>query len=122
MSWYLDVLRSYAQRDGRARRMECWMFILVSSIIGIGMQVVGMSFGLRNYLVMNMLAIFYTVVTIVPTIALGVRRLHDIGRSGRWMLIALVPVVGAITLLVLFALDGERGANEYGLNPKSVRA
>jgi uncharacterized membrane protein YhaH (DUF805 family) len=121
MNWYLQVLINYAGFSGRARRKEYWMFELFNVIFVIAAMVIdnvigttmaGLSYGLFYFL--YVLAIF------IPGLAVGVRRLHDVGKSGWFMLIALIPIVGGIWLLVLFCTDGVVGQNEYGTNPKEI--
>jgi uncharacterized membrane protein YhaH (DUF805 family) len=122
VDWYLAVLRKYAVFDGRARRKEYWMFclvsILVSLAIGFASGFVGGMLGLSES-VITMLALGYTLAVLIPSLAVAVRRLHDTGRSGWWLLIVLVPLVGAIVLLVFSVQDSEPGANSYGKNPKT---
>ncbi|MNI51531.1 Inner membrane protein YhaI [compost metagenome] len=113
MQWYLKVLQNYVGFQGRARRTEYWMFFLFNFIIGIVLGILGAIIGLGNGL--NYL---YSLAILLPSLAVGVRRLHDTGKSGLWLLIALVPFVGAIVLLVFMCLDSEEGTNQYGPNPK----
>lgn len=113
MDWYLKVLQNYVGFQGRARRTEYWMFFLFNFIIGIVLGILGAVIGLGNGL--NYL---YSLAIFLPSLAVGCRRLHDTGKSGLWLLIALVPFVGAIVLLVFMCLDSEEGTNQYGPNPK----
>lgn len=112
MYWYLNVLKKYAVFRGRARRTEYWMFVLVNLIIS-GL----LSFGL-GIVGLEMVAEVYSLAVLLPGICVGVRRLHDIGKSGLWLLIAFVPLVGWIFLLILMCKDSEPGMNAYGPNPK----
>jgi len=121
MEWYLAVLRDYATFSGRARRKEYWMFALFNMIFAIVAMV------LDNVLGIAMAEIgygpiygLYAVAMLVPGLAVGVRRLHDVGKSGWMMLIALIPIIGAIWLLVLMVSDSNPGENQYGLNPKEA--
>lgn len=115
MEWYLQVLRKYADFSGRARRKEYWMFVLFNIIIAIPLVIIDMAlFG--HYL----LYIIYVLIILIPSIAVAVRRLHDIGKSGWFYLISLIPVVGAIILLIWFCKDGEAGTNKWGKNPKEI--
>ena len=120
MKWYLDVLKKYAVFSGRARRKEYWMFTLfhiifaiaaiaIDSIIGTAID--GVGYGLF-YLV-------YVLALLVPGLAVSVRRLHDIGKSGWMILVGMIPIVGSIWLLVLMVTEGQPGENEYGPDPKS---
>jgi len=109
MSWYLSVLKNYAGFAGRARRQEYWMFALVNLIIYAVLEVIA---GVTKS----------SAVTILPSLAVLVRRLHDTGKSGAWFWIVLVPFIGGIWLLVLTAMPGGAGANRYGPDPKAVAA
>ncbi|MFI8434256.1 DUF805 domain-containing protein [Streptomyces sp. NPDC079020] len=112
MNWYLDVLKNYAGFSGRARRKEYWMFVLFNIIAAVILMAIGAAIGTQvPYYI-------YIVAVIVPSLAVIVRRLHDTGRSGWWILISLVPLVGGIILLVFLATEGKYEANEYGANPK----
>lgn len=115
MHWYADVLRKYADFSGRARRQEYWMFTLVNIIITI------VVFLVANVIRIPWLGVLYSVAVIIPSLAVGVRRLHDTGRSGWWLLIAFIPVVGGLILLYFFVIDSEAD-NTYGPNPKGVAA
>ena len=114
MDWYMAVLKKYADFSGRARRREYWMFVLINFLIGCGLAVIA-AFAQS----LNFLSWLYTLAVLVPSIAVSVRRLHDTGRSGWWLLIGLVPLVGLIVLLVFFFQDSAPGDNQYGRNPKS---
>ncbi|GGP39728.1 MULTISPECIES: DUF805 domain-containing protein [Streptomyces] len=112
MNWYLAVLKNYAGFSGRARRKEYWMFTLINFVISLVLTIIGSAIGAE------FISYIYTVAVIIPALAVGVRRLHDTGRSGWWLLIALVPLVGAIVLIVFLASEGKPETNEYGVNPK----
>ena len=121
MNWYLKVLRQYADFKGRARRKEFWIFMLISGIISwitvaidyaLGTNIDGSTIGVIN--------IIYILVVMIPALAVAVRRLHDIGKSGWMYLIILIPIVGPIWLIVLWATDSNPGENQYGANPKET--
>lgn len=119
MNWYLHVLKNYAVFKGRARRKEYWFFILISFIVAFvlsfadqALNTPGASEG------SGLLGAIYSLAVLFPTIPVGVRRLHDTGRTGWWMLIVLLPIIGALVLLYFFVLDSQPGSNEYGDNPK----
>lgn len=126
--WYLKVVRNYAYFGGRARRSEYWYFTLVNILISFGIQITGgivgailRPIGLGSIsVVFAGIAALYTLALFVPSIAVGVRRLHDTGRSGWWLLIGLIPVVGFIVLIVFFAMDSVPGSNRWGPSPKEV--
>ena len=121
MKWYLAVLKNYAGFSGRARRKEYWMFTLFNIIFLIvamildnvlGTAIEGVGYGLFY--------ILYALAVLIPGLAVSFRRLHDVGKSGWMVLIALIPIIGAIWLLVLMVIDSKPGENEYGPNPKEV--
>lgn len=114
-NWYLDVLQNrYAKFDGRAHREEFWTFALVSFLIALGLSIVGSVAHLR------ILATLYNLAVLVPSLALGARRLHDNGKSGWLQLIGLIPLIGWIVLIVFFAQPGQSGRNAYGGDPKAL--
>jgi len=115
MNWYLAVLKKYAEFGGRARRKEYWMFVLFNIIFAIAAIVIDMILG--TYIVIYGL---YMLAMLIPSLAVLVRRLHDIGKSGWWFFISLVPIIGGIWLLVLMLTDSQYGSNEYGENPKGA--
>ncbi|MHA8082717.1 DUF805 domain-containing protein [Aquirufa sp. A-Brett2-15D] len=106
MNYYLHVLKNYATFSGRARRSEYWYFVLFNAILSFGIGFVG---GLVDF---AWLSTIYQVAIIIPSIAVGVRRMHDVGKSG-WFL--LIPIYN----LVLACTDGVKGDNEYGADPKA---
>ena len=114
MNWYLAVLKNYAQFNGRARRKEFWMFVLFSSLILIVLGAVEWLLGLPAAL-----SGLYNLGVLVPSFAVLFRRLHDTGRSGWWVLVLFVPLLGALAILFFTAQEGESGENAYGPNPKA---
>lgn len=122
MDWYLKVIRNYVGFSGRARRKEYWMFFLFNLIISIVLAIVDGALGLKigGEQGAGLLGLVYSLAVLLPGIAVSIRRLHDTGRSGWWLLIALVPFIGFIVLLVFMVLDSQGGNNEYGPNPKGV--
>lgn len=123
MNWYLEVLKRYAVFDGRARRKEYWYFVLFNTIIYVVLTVIDVLTGSYSQEAgMGLLGGVYTLAILLPSIAVAVRRLHDTGRSGWWLLIALVPLIGAIVLLVFTVQDSNPGQNEFGANPKEGTA
>ncbi|MEU5277949.1 DUF805 domain-containing protein [Streptomyces asoensis] len=116
MHWYVDVLKKYAVFGGRARRQEYWMFTLFSVIISIVIAIIDAVIGT------SALGIIYTLAVLLPSLGVAVRRLHDTDRSGWWILIGLIPLVGAIILIVFLATEGKHEPNQYGPNPKLAPA
>jgi uncharacterized membrane protein YhaH (DUF805 family) len=119
MHWYLHVLKNYANFDGRARRSEYWYFVLVNIAFVLGLNLLDML--VRVLTGYGPFVTLYALVTLVPGIAVAIRRLHDTDRSGWWVLLALVPLVGLV-LIYFLALDSDGGTNRYGQNPKLVIA
>ncbi len=119
MSWYLSVWKKYATFSGRARRKEFWMFALLNLVILVVLNVLP---AMTEVTELAYLYFAYALAVLLPGLAVTVRRLHDIGKSGWWYFIALVPFVGAIWLLVLLASEGQKESNAYGWDPKAVTA
>jgi uncharacterized membrane protein YhaH (DUF805 family) len=93
------------------------MFTLLSTIISVVLAILTSALSLHNVLSPGLL---YLLAVVLPSLAVSVRRLHDTGRSGWWLLISIIPLIGTIVLIVLFATDGERQPNTYGPDPKAV--
>ena len=119
MNEYMTVLKKYAQFDGRASRKEYWMYFLFTVIISIVLSVIDGAVGLTIGPGLGILSTLYALAVLVPGIAVAVRRLHDINKSGMLVLLGLIPCVGLI-LLVWFIQDSDPGSNQYGPNPKSL--
>ena len=121
MEWYTGVLKKYVEFSGRARRKEYWMFTLISVIISIVLGIVDRLIGTDfNNGSSGVLSSIYSLLVLLPSLAVGVRRLHDTNRSGWWILIGLIPCVGWIILIVFFATEGVAGPNQYGEDPKAA--
>jgi len=121
MEWYLRVLKKYAVFSGRSRRKEYWMFCLINTLLSVALMVVdnrvgtalpGGSLGLAGSI--------YSLAMLVPMIAVTVRRLHDTNRSGGWILLLFIPVIGTLALFVFMVMDGNAGDNAYGPDPKTA--
>ncbi len=125
MHWYIDVLKKYTVFSGRARRKEFWMFFLFSTIISVILaltdEFMGWNFEMDGENI-GYLSTLYYVAVIVPYLAVIFRRLHDTDRSGWWILIAFIPLVGIIVLLVFLILKGNEGDNRFGPDPKAETA
>ena len=117
MSWYLTVLKKYAVFSGRARRKEYWMFVLFNFIIiFVLLTIEGFAGG------PGFLYVLFVLAVLIPSIAVSVRRLHDINRSGWWLLTCLIPILGLVVLFPFMRQDSQPGENQYGPNPKADRA
>jgi len=111
------VLKKYKEFSGRARRKEYWMFLLFNVIILAVLRVVD---GLLD--TAGAIRTIYALVIFIPGLAVALRRLHDTGRSGWWLLIGLIPLIGWVVLLLFFVQEGRPGQNQYGVNPKETTA
>lgn len=141
MNDYLEVLRKYAVFSGRSRRREYWFFalfnLIVSLVLGLldnllgtpmvpladfavppGMTGPGGAAVPEDVFAVGLLSLLYGLAVFVPGIAVTVRRLHDVGRSGWWLLLVFIPVIGGVVLFVFTLIDSEPGENRYGPNPK----
>lgn len=109
--YFKKVYREYANFEGRARRKEYWYFVLFYAIINVALSVVDVVIG------MQILSTIFALVSLVPSFAVGARRLHDINKSGWWQLIGIIPVIGWIVLIWFFAQKGTDGVNRFGPDP-----
>lgn len=132
MKWFIKVFRQYADFEGRSSRKEFWMFVLFNALFSLAWGIIVTLFWAllkdslyfttddNGVLFVYKLVILYSCVMFVPSIAVGIRRLHDTGRSGWWMLISLIPIIGIIWLPVLMLLGSNPGPNAYGNPPESA--
>jgi uncharacterized membrane protein YhaH (DUF805 family) len=111
------ALRRYAEFSGRSRRKEYWFFTLFNFLVTFFLSITDVVLGL-GAIDFGLLSGLYSLAVLIPSIAVTIRRLHDTGRSGWWLLIVLVPILGIIALLVFMMLDSDPGPNQYGMNPK----
>jgi uncharacterized membrane protein YhaH (DUF805 family) len=121
MNWYLKVLKQYLDFSGRARRKEYWFFtlfhiifygvcILLDALLGTSAGEGGIGF----------LYLTYFLLTLIPSFALSIRRMHDIGKSGWMVLVSIIPIAGPIWFLVLTCMESEMKTNQWGDNPKGI--
>ena len=121
MNWYKQVvLEKYAVFSGRAMRIEFWMFTLFNVIISFVLGIVDSILGLNTGGGVGLLGGVYSLAVLLPSIAVAVRRLHDTNRSGWWLLLSFVPILGWIALLIFYVQDSDPNDNQYGPNPKAV--
>ena len=114
MNWYIKVIKDFKNFSGRARRKEYWMFYLMNVIFGMIVAAVDMLIGFDR----GLFSVVYSLFVLVPELSLTFRRLHDIDKSAWWLLLAFVPVVGAVVLLIFSLKEGTHGPNRYGEDPK----
>jgi uncharacterized membrane protein YhaH (DUF805 family) len=118
MEWFIKCLKQYADFSGRARRKEYWMFTLFVCIFWFILLMIMFTVPILGFVVF----VIFALGMIVPNLAVLVRRLHDVGKSGWMYLIVLIPLAGGIWLFVLMCLDSQPGANKWGANPKEASA
>jgi uncharacterized membrane protein YhaH (DUF805 family) len=112
--WFLEPLKKYSEFSGRARRKEYWWFTLFTAGVSVVLALFDVMIGWAG-----ILAGLFSLAILVPSIAVTVRRLHDINRSGWWTLLGIVPLIGSIALLVFLVSDSMPGTNRFGPNPKA---
>ena len=123
MDWYLQALGKYATFTGRARRKEFWFFQLFVLLIGLVLSLADRMLGLfSDDMGFGLLGAVFSLAMFLPNLAVSVRRLHDTDRSGWWLLLCFLPIIGIIVLIVFFVLDGTRGTNRFGEDPKGVQS
>ncbi len=113
MNWCTLVLSKYAEFNSRARRSEYWYFVLINILISIGIYILDAIIG-----TFGVLGILFSLAILIPGLAVSVRRLHDTGCSSWNLLLAFIPLIGAVILLIFFFQDSTSGENEYGRSPK----
>lgn len=119
MKWYLKAFRQYADFSGRSRRTEYWMFTLFQVFFAAIAILLDVLLGTTiEPLPYGIIFILYAMASFIPGVALSVRRLQDLNKSGWMLLIGLIPLAGAIWLFILMCLEGTKGENLYGFDPK----
>jgi uncharacterized membrane protein YhaH (DUF805 family) len=114
MDWYLTALKKYAVFRGRARRKEYWYFFLFNLLISLGLSLIDGALGLvSSEGGFGLFSGIYSLVVLIPAIAVAVRRLHDTGRSGLWLLIGFIPIIGVIVLIIFLASASQPEPNQY---------
>ncbi len=124
MTWYIAALRKYWDFAGRSRRKEFWYFSLFNFLVFVMLEavVIGASKILDIYALtfLSLQVDVFMTLMLVPSIAVSVRRLHDIGVSGWWYLLSLVPLINIFLIFMLFCFDSQPDSNQYGPNPKET--
>ena len=122
MNWYLDAWKNYFTFTGRSRRKAYWVFFVFNVLATILANLIDNILGLTGQGVYGPVSTLYALAVFLPGLALAIRRLHDTGRSGWWMLLGFIPLIGWIVLLIFFVTDSQPGSNRYGPNPKDTLA
>ena len=112
-NYYMEVLQKYAVFSGRSRRAEFWWFALINWIIAVVLQLVDNAVGTGG-----ILGGLYGLAVLLPSMGVGIRRLHDTDRSGWWLLLIFIPIIGWIALIYFYAQDSQVDPNQYGPSPK----
>jgi uncharacterized membrane protein YhaH (DUF805 family) len=120
MNYFIEGVKKYAQFHGRARRAEYWNFVLFSTIFTLALALIEASAGMTSDVSGGVISMLFNLFILIPSLAVGVRRLHDTNTSGWFMLIALIPIIGIVVLIFKFVQTGDAGVNEYGADPKVV--
>jgi len=121
MSWFLLALQKYAVFGGRSRRREYWYFLLFYTLAFVALVLLDV--GLGTYYVKADVGLFsgiYALAMVVPNLSAAARRLHDIGKSGWWQLIVIVPFIGVLVLIAFLIRDSQPITNQYGPSPKAA--
>ena len=118
MNWFVQCTKNYASFAGRAGRKEYWHFFLMYILITILLTVVDAIIGkLDTKTGVGLFSSLFALALLLPGLGVAIRRLHDIGRTGWWLLVGVIPLVGVILLLVFAAIKGDVAANKYGAVP-----
>jgi uncharacterized membrane protein YhaH (DUF805 family) len=120
MHWYTDVIKKYAVFSGRAARPEFWWFVLFNIIISAAINLVVSA--VAGHSAGQAVGEIYSLAVLLPSLGVGIRRLHDTNRTGWWYLLVFIPILGWIVLIVFLALASDPGPNKYGPNPQSPDA
>ena len=126
MNYYINALKNYAVFTGRARRSEYWYFVLFNFVFAMAAAILDNMLHITISLAPGYPGFYgyiyfaYALFALIPGLAVLIRRLHDIGKSGWFFLIVFIPIIGAIWLLVLLFKESQPGENKYGPNPKGI--
>ena len=118
MEWFFAAFKRTFEIRGRSRRKEYWLYSLFSIVITLLLLVIDSVFGLFIDDETGVLSTLFLIGTFITSLTVTIRRLHDIGRSGWWILLNFIPFIGTIVIFVFTVLDSEPGSNKYGENPK----
>ena len=117
-AWFKRGIENYINFSGRAERREYWYLLLFSTLISIGLTILDAFFFGFSPEDLGFLSTIFFIFCFLPSISIGVRRLHDIGKSGWWLLLIFIPLIGAIILLIWFCTKGHEASNAYGPEPQ----
>ncbi|MEG3110203.1 DUF805 domain-containing protein [Pantoea sp. T14] len=117
MNEYLSALKQYGVIQGRCRRKTYWLFVLVNILVSVVLTVLDTVLGFNIWLDEGLLSTLYSLAILIPSITVSIRRLHDLDRSGWWLLLILLPFIGTLLLLIYFCFKGSEGPNRFGDDP-----
>ncbi|MBP7370167.1 MAG: DUF805 domain-containing protein [Arenimonas sp.] len=121
MNWFITVIKKFSDFSGRAQRAEYWYFTLFYILIFAGLAIVDGIIGTLDLDAgIGLLSGIFAIALIIPSLAVSVRRLHDTDRSGWWLLLGIIPIIGGLIILYFNVQDGTVGVNSYGENPKTI--
>jgi len=123
MTDFLNAMKKYAVFTGRARRREFWMFQLFYFLLSLPFIVIDVLLGASGdgqHTPILLLTSLFSLAMILPSFAVNIRRLHDVGRSGWWCFLGLIPLVGPITIFIFHVEDSQSGRNKWGDSPKQI--
>ena len=124
MKIYFKPWKKFASFEGRASRKEYWVFVIINIIILLFTPAIGKGIIPREFFYLfneqdpGLLLFIFYLISLFPSIGVGIRRLHDINKSGWWLLLSLVPILGWIALFVMTVLPGTYEQNDFGVDPK----
>lgn len=120
MNWYLKVISNYANFQGRASRSEYWFFVLFNILFAFGAMIIDNVLGLAfKNIPYGPIYLIYVLAVLIPGLAVSVRRLHDSGKSGWYLLISLIPCIGGFIVLYFMVVPSDSSGNAYGPAPSS---
>jgi uncharacterized membrane protein YhaH (DUF805 family) len=121
MNYYLKAFKNMTDFAGRANNSEFWYFVLFNILFSVAVMLTESISGLDSFLFKSgSISKIYSLIVFIPGLALTVRRLHDTGKSGSYIFLVLIPIIGIIILLLLLTEDGYPGMNKYGENQKKM--
>jgi uncharacterized membrane protein YhaH (DUF805 family) len=122
MKYYLKAFKNYAEFTGRANTSEFWYFVMFNIIFSITAMILDIVLGIDSRgLRYGPIYEVYTAIVFIPGLAVAVRRLHDVGKSGWFIFIVVIPLIGIIWFFVVVSANGDAGKNEYGIKPKEIK-
>jgi uncharacterized membrane protein YhaH (DUF805 family) len=117
------LMNNYANWDGRASRSEYWwffLFVFILQLIALPIDIIVLGYDIMDPGAIQIVGVIAGIAFFFPSLCVGIRRLHDLGKSGWWLLIVLIPLLGAVVFFVFMATEGEQQPNQYGNVPTNT--